>query len=127
MDLEVLKDVRDRILKYPDNFDMADYLTYSSSCGTIGCIATTAVICKHLKTHKTTIGLKLRGIAGGAGAKALGLGEDDNSWVYLFYEHNWPLKYKNKYMTAKSSRGRARVAANLISSIIKKGKIWWNI
>lgn len=52
-----------------------------------------------------------------AGRLLLGLTSDQAE--RLFYETNWPDKYYMQYETAKTSRGRARAAANRIDHFIQ--------
>lgn len=88
-------------------FSVLDLPSTVPECGTAACIAGWANL---FTGHKPT--------AHRSAAKALGLPNDNG----LFSIYEWPCKYRDKYRSAKTSRARARIAANRIEHLIKTGE-----
>ncbi len=118
MNIELLKDVRDKIRDFPEKFDMDSYFG-NGSCGTTCCIGGWATVLRAKRNKK-----KVPDTANGlTSASALKISFEEAS--HLFFDHKWPSLYLSKLRAALTAEERSQVAVELLDTVIKKGRIWW--
>jgi hypothetical protein len=129
MNVELLEKVKEHILLKPRTFIMGSFIEtigevpgrttfYNDAgdiikfdkCGTAACIAGWATIL-HEKTNQIPYG-KIQDRA----KSILGITESQSN--RLFYDTFWPKDFYNRYLTAKSQKQRAQVAAERIDHFI---------
>jgi hypothetical protein len=140
--IKLLKQVRDAILKYPDQFEMRTWFSNlnevempASRCGTAACIAGWAVTLDN-KDFKGKPSLACDWIddddrdVGVLGLAQKVLGITKKQAINLFLDENWPRKFRNEYgcLINENYEGKvttkqfAEVAARRINHFIKTGK-----
>lgn len=131
MNVELLKKVRDYIVKHPNRFVMDAYLfTPENSgikngfeaddgefinfdkCGTAACIAGWTCLIKEEEVVKISGNFPFHG----AGRDHLELTEDQAG--RLFYTDDWPEPYRGNYQDADDQSARSRIAAARIDHFI---------
>lgn len=147
LNVKLLQKIKKQILAAPETFEMQEFIqkereSYSDetfegnswpSCGTVCCIGGWADVFQQMKEKGTRSLKKISTAYRGDLKMAEILGLPYEKWqegsVYgdckLFYVEDWPEKYQEKWEKARTSRGKARVAADLIDEVCKKGGIWW--
>jgi hypothetical protein len=126
MNVKLLRKVKKHILEEPKRFIMGDWVVRKeypdqqlfdddgkprtfAKCGTAACIAGWTMLLSKVDPDKVDS-------YSGAASKLLGLKE---RFSPLFYTDQWPAKYEDAYVNAKTPAGRARVAARRIEHFIK--------
>jgi hypothetical protein len=147
------KPLIERIIKrledYPESYDQEDFgrkwrtdfdKMYHNRpkppCGTVCCLAGEAIICASVNPKAGAI--RLMKLINGtnisepelSAARALGIAEHQAGLLFEGGAVGWPKKYRKQYNNAKSFRGQARAAINLLKAILKtNGEIleWTNL
>lgn len=97
------------------------------ACGTVACIAGEAIICES-KTVKAGVAHLLRlsekGEASDYATRILGLSDDAADTLFFEWTVGWPQPHRTQYANAKTYKGQARAAINLLKAILRTdGKI----
>lgn len=109
MNTKLLKQVANRIVRYPEKYDQ------NSFCGTSYCIAGHACVIKD--------GSLPIAFVDSVAVDYLELSDDQAALLFCLPE-DWSKSFRTQYAKAKSAKGRARVGYRRIMAFIKsKGKI----
>ena len=129
INVELLLEIKENVLKYPRHVDMGSYLyiddgltdEYSpvcmldalrdGKCDSTGCVSGWAS-----QLHNAKKGTRKVSAVDGEIPLRLNLQQCDE----LFYAGSWPDKFRDQYYNAKTPRGRARAVANRIDAFIKQ-------
>lgn len=107
---ELLNQVRDHIVMYPEQFDMDNWYL-EKSCGTTACIAGWALFLQGQDVDQ----IMKEGLIEEAAMAALNI--DD---YRLFFVHNWPTKHK----IIAIYEGEVKGAVTLIDDLINDIDVW---
>lgn len=121
MNTKLLLQVKEQILKEPDQFTMADWFTSWNSigsmeipnCGTAACIGGWA-----LAIHKQTTPQKARDYYYLYHSPARALDLPVLLADKLFYETQWPSEFQRRWEQCLTTRDKAQVAADRIDHFI---------
>lgn len=123
LNVKLLRQVREAILKYPRQFNMDTWFCNRDStgeeanrCGTAACIAGWTVALSDKKNLKEA---SKDGSPAAERAERL-LRLDWIAGAELFYQNDWPAQYDKAYDKAKTAAGKAKVAAARIDAFIRK-------
>jgi hypothetical protein len=117
MNIDLLQQIKSRILAEPDAFRM-DYW----SCGTAHCIGGWACVLSGYEMQDTDSGIRGARLTNGFGTMTtagdlLGLSfEDTDGWETpseaerLFFTENWPQDFEDRYDAAEAVEDRAELA-----------------
>jgi hypothetical protein len=124
MNIELLKEIRKNILKFPGQFNMLTYFASTDSvgdaatgCGTAACIAGWAIyLNKKKKKEDTTLESAVIpfDFVHDKAQRLLGIKN-----TKLFFDDRWPKPFCDDYMRADNKRDAARIAAKAIDDFIK--------
>lgn len=122
INIRLLRKVQAAILRKPRQFQMAMLFSGRDSmgkpatgCGTAACVAGWAIFLA--KRAKRLEDIRWPHSELTVATKALGLSNHQS--CILFDDANWPTPFKDKYWSAKTAQGKARVAAKRIEHFIK--------
>jgi hypothetical protein len=113
-----------RIEEIPKSYNQDTWceLDDEAPCGTVACLAGEIIICSERKTQDGIDKLHRTSSVGVAARNLAGL----NFWEghALFYSpSSWPESFSDRYFRAKSQRGRANAAADLLRYLADGGRV----
>lgn len=112
MNITLLNQIKEKILQYPDTFNMAWWKLYGEGCNTTMCIAGHALCLINAPLNHW-------GFPACYATEALELTEEQAN--RLFYSSAWPMPYLkayNRYALERDPRMAAKVAAKRIDHFI---------
>lgn len=122
MNIELLQEIKARILAEPDSFRMDTW-----TCGTAHCIAGWAVLLSGLTIANPDAETFAQRLTDGrtpdmAATQVLDIPADPDDWdspaERLFHVGDWPAEFEEAYEDAGSRSERAQIAANRIDRFI---------
>jgi hypothetical protein len=123
---ELFAKVRDKILSTPESYDQTTFGKQDgrAPCGARACILGWADMLSTPENLKTlAVGGERLGSASDRGAKALGISFGEGLVVATSDGSTWPEPFNDRFLSAKTRRERAQVAAEYISWIIENDRV----
>jgi len=87
-------------------------------CGTVACLAGEAIICSEQSVAKGLLKLRRVSDVVGCAASLMGI-KDVNTWIFGESADEWPEPYRKQWEDAKTYKGKARAAVNLLKAILR--------